>query len=44
MIYNLTVQPTNIGPNGTYSEFEYCAGDERGSMGGFWASVGQFNL
>jgi len=43
MIYNLTVQPTNIGPNGTYTTFEYCEGDVRGSMGGFWASVGIFS-
>ena len=40
MLYNLTIQPTNIGPNGTYSNFEYCAGDIRGSMVGFWIAVG----
>ena len=41
MLYNLTIQPTNLGPNGTYGNFEYCAGDQRGSMVGFWIAVGE---
>jgi len=43
MLYNLTIQPTNIGPNSTYGNFEYCAGDQRGSMVGFWIAVGLFS-